>query len=235
MGEKQTRNFSSSFSVHFLCSFTPGSSGLVLKYHRISHLAETKTNSLNQACLTQGVIIGWTVFIGVVLAIVFLGPPLWFQEDQTGYLYTGAFIGSMLGLVLAGVLTDSTNKVMIRLNHGKYEPEFRILLVFFQLIFSGIGLYGFGWTANDVEKYNWLLPDVFFAFLIIGMVMGAVASSLYIVDAHSELIIYCYALAAADCFRGNCRRSIHLLACFQKHVQLRVDILCLHLVCSCRH
>ncbi|KAJ5328525.1 Major facilitator superfamily domain general substrate transporter [Penicillium brevicompactum] len=141
------------------------------------------------ACLTQGVVIGWAVFFGVVLAIVFLGPPLWFEEDKTGYLYTGAFIGSIVGLVLSGLLSDSMNKVMIRFNHGKYEPEFRILLVIFQLIFCGIGLYGFGWTANDVMRYGWLLPDVFFAFLIVGMVMGAVAASLYIVDAHREMAV----------------------------------------------
>lgn len=90
----------------------------------------------------------------------------------------------MLGLLLAGLLTDSINKGMVRLNHGIYEPEFRILLVIFQLIFSGMGLYGFGLTASNVMRYRWLLPDVFFAFLIIGMVMGAVAASLYIVDAH---------------------------------------------------
>ncbi|KAJ5760115.1 hypothetical protein N7520_007271 [Penicillium odoratum] len=141
------------------------------------------------ACLTQGVVIGWAVFIGVILAIVFLGPPLWFEEDKTGYLYTGAFIGATIGLILAGLLTDPINKVMIRLNRGKYEPEFRILLVIFQLVFSAMGLYGFGWTASDVEKYHWLLPDVFFAFLIIGMVMGAVAASLYIVDAHREIAV----------------------------------------------
>ena len=30
------------------------------------------------ACLIQGVIIGWTVFVGVVIAAVYLGPPLFF-------------------------------------------------------------------------------------------------------------------------------------------------------------
>jgi ABC-type multidrug transport system fused ATPase/permease subunit len=139
------------------------------------------------ACLIQGVVIGWAVFIGVILALVFEGPPLWFHEDQTGYLYSGAFIGSMIGLVLAGVLTDSMTKFMVKLNRGKYEPEFRILLVVFQLVFACMGLYGFGWTASNTMKYHWLLPDVFFAFVIIGMVMGAVAASLYIVDAHRML------------------------------------------------
>ncbi|KAE8152118.1 putative MFS transporter [Aspergillus avenaceus] len=141
------------------------------------------------ACLIQGVIIGWTVFIGVVLAAIFLGPPLWFNEVQTGYLYTGAFIGSILGLVLSGLLSDSINKIMIKLNKGRYEPEFRILLVIFQLVFCGAGLYGFGIVAQDVGKYGWLVVDVFFALVIIGMVMGAVASALYIVDAHREIAI----------------------------------------------
>jgi hypothetical protein len=78
------------------------------------------------------------------------------------------------------------NKIMIKLNKGRYEPEFRILLVIFQLVFSGAGLYGFGIVAQDVGKYGWLVVDVFFALVIIGMVMGAVASALYIVDAHRE-------------------------------------------------
>lgn len=90
----------------------------------------------------------------------------------------------MIGLILAGFLTDSMTKFMVKLNRGKYEPEFRILLVVFQLVFACMGLYGFGWTASNTMKYHWLLPDVFFAFVIIGMVMGAVAASLYIVDAH---------------------------------------------------
>ncbi|KAJ5215031.1 Major facilitator superfamily domain general substrate transporter [Penicillium chermesinum] len=138
------------------------------------------------ACLIQSVMIGWSVFIGVSLATVFLGPPTWFPEEETGYLYAGAFAGAMVGFVLSAVLTDSMNKIMIRLNRGIYEPEFRIPIVILQLIFSSIGLYGFGWTANDVAKYSWLLPDVFFAFVIAGVVVGAVAAPLYIIDAHGK-------------------------------------------------
>ena len=41
------------------------------------------------ACLIQGTMIGWTVFIGVVLAAIYLGPPLFFNEVTTGYMYTG--------------------------------------------------------------------------------------------------------------------------------------------------
>jgi len=141
------------------------------------------------ACLIQGVLIGWTVMIGVVLAAILLGPPLFFNEVQTGYMYTGAFIGSVIGLILSGLLADVINKLMIKLNKGKYEPEFRILLVFPQLVFSSIGLYGFGITSNNVGRYGWLIPDVFLMFVVMGMVMGAVASALYVVDAHRQLAV----------------------------------------------
>lgn len=111
------------------------------------------------------------------------------QEVETGNLYTGAFIGSIIGLILSGLLSDWINKVMIRWNRGKYEPEFRILLVLPMLVFCAIGLYGFGITVSDATKYGWLVPDVFLAFILIGMVMGAVASALYIVDAYRQLAV----------------------------------------------
>lgn len=137
-------------------------------------------------CLIQGTLIGWTVMIGVVLAAIFLGPPLFFNEVKTGYMYTGAFIGAILGFVLSGLLADWSTKFMIRRNKGVYEPEFRIVLVIAQLIFSCAGLYGFGITGNNVAKYGWFLPDFFFALVVMGMVLGAVASALYIVDAHRK-------------------------------------------------
>lgn len=141
------------------------------------------------ACLIQGMMIGWTVMIGIVLAAIMLGPPLWFDEVKTGYMYTGAFVGALLGFAVAGVMSD---KFMIRLtkwNKGVYEPEFRMLLVIPMLIFGCAGLYGFGITASNTYKYGWFWPDFFFGMQVGGMVLGAVASALYIVDAHRDLAI----------------------------------------------
>jgi len=141
------------------------------------------------ACLIQGTLIGWTVFLGIVLAAILLGPPLWFNEVTTGYMYTGAFIGAVVGFLVAGVTSDSVTAWMTRRNGGVFEPEFRLFLVIPQLILGVAGLYGFGITANDAVRYGWLWPDFFFACEVAGMVVGAVASACYIVDAHRNISI----------------------------------------------
>ena len=138
------------------------------------------------ATLIQGTMIGWTVMIGVVLAAIFLGPPLWFDEVKTGYMYAGPFVGALLGFGLSGLLADWSAKFLTRRNKGIYEPEFRLLLVIPQMIFGCIGLYGFGGSAANVKQYGWFWPDFFFALEVMGMVLGAVASALYIVDAYRE-------------------------------------------------
>lgn len=139
-------------------------------------------------CLIQGAMIGWTVFIGVLIAAVFIGSPYFWGEVKAGYAYTGAFVGALGGFAVAGLLADSSVRYMTRRNKGIYEPEFRILLVIPMFIIGGIGLYGFALTAGDVVsgKYHYIVPLVFFGFEVAGMVIGAVASSLYIVDAYSK-------------------------------------------------
>lgn len=144
--------------------------------------------SILWAMLIQGAIIGWTVFIGIVLAAIYFGPPLLFTEEQTGFMYTGAFVGALIGFGLSGLLSY-VPVLMAQRNNGVYEPEFRMILVIPQLILGCTGLYGFGITAENVEQYGWIVPDVFFALEVAGMVLGAVASALYIVDAHRDIAV----------------------------------------------
>ncbi|KAH8731490.1 MFS transporter-like protein [Phaeosphaeriaceae sp. PMI808] len=141
------------------------------------------------ACLIQGTLIGFTVLIGIVLAAIMLGPPLWFGEVKTGYMYTGAFIGALLGFALTGAISDWSARALTRANGGVYEPEFRLVLVIPQLILGGAGIIGFGYTSADALRYGWIWPDFFFALVVMGMVCGAVASALYIVDAHRDMAI----------------------------------------------
>lgn len=143
--------------------------------------------------ITQGTMIGWTVLIGVDIAVVFMTPPLWFTEVETGYTYTGAFIGAVLGFIVSGLLSDWSSKLLAKWNKGIYEPEFRIILVLPQMLVGVTGLYGFGYTASNIFKYGkpagYVLPSFFFGMEVMGMVLGAVSSALYIVDAHRNIAV----------------------------------------------
>ncbi|KEY70079.1 hypothetical protein S7711_07863 [Stachybotrys chartarum IBT 7711] len=142
-------------------------------------------------CLIQGTMIGWTVFIGVLIAAIFIGPPYFWGEVSAGYTYTAPFIGALVGFAISGLLADSSVRYLTKRNNGIYEPEFRILLVLPMMIIGGIGLYGFGLTAGEVISghYTFYVPLVFFGFEVASMVIGAVASSLYIVEAYRDLTI----------------------------------------------
>lgn len=141
------------------------------------------------ACLIQGTLIGWTVFIGVILGAYFIGYPLWWNEVQTGYAYLGPFIGAILGFVISGVLADWSAKKMTQWNKGVYEPEFRIVLVIPMFVFGVMGTFGWGITVDGLLDSQWgyQVPLTFFAFEVCGMVIGAVAGSLYIVDAYRKI------------------------------------------------
>lgn len=143
------------------------------------------------ACLIQGTLIGWTVFIGVILGAYFIGYPLWWDEVKTGYAYIGPFLGALVGFIISGLLSDWSAKKMTQWNKGVYEPEFRIVLVIPQFVFGIIGVFGWGYAVDGLldSKWSYVVPLMFFGFEVCGMVIGAVASSLYIVDAYRDLAI----------------------------------------------
>jgi hypothetical protein len=108
--------------------------------------------------------IGWTVFIGIVLAAIFLAPPLYFSATDVGYLYTSAFVGALLGFVFCGLLADWSAKWLMKRNRGVFEPEFRLVLVVPQLVVGCMGIFVFGWTTGDIYRYVFLFSFFFFFF-----------------------------------------------------------------------
>jgi MFS family permease len=150
-------------------------------------------------------------------------------------MYTGAFIGALVGFAISGLISDWSAKMLTKWNRGVYEPEFRMVLVVPQLILGGAGLYGFGITASDPYRYSWIWPDFFFGCTVAGMVCGAVGSALYVVDAHREssrlpstsitvIIRVFVAVVLMWYHRRHVDRSLHLPPCVQELVLIRPDI-----------
>ncbi|KAK2606139.1 hypothetical protein QQS21_003422 [Conoideocrella luteorostrata] len=142
-------------------------------------------------CLIQGTMIGWTIFIGVIMGVIFIGPPFFWGEEKAGYTYGAPFLGALIGFIISGLMADTTAKFFTKRNKGIYEPEFRLVLIIPMLIAAGVGLYGFGIASDRLlsGQYSVYVPLAFFGFEVGGMVIGTVASSLYIVDAYRDLTI----------------------------------------------
>ena len=137
--------------------------------------------------LTQGTLIVFLVAISTVIAEIFGGPPNFFSNTKVGYFYVGPFIGGIIGFVAAGLLSDWLCKVMTKLNHNVFEPEFRIVLVIFQLVGAAIGMFPFGYSVD--QNWSYYISILLFAFVTFALIMGATATGTYIVDAHLEMAV----------------------------------------------
>lgn len=80
--------------------------------------------------------------------------------------------------------------------------------------------------ADDVARYGWFVAGVIFAFIVVALVMGAIASALYIVDAHrvpsGRSVLFATNGSGSNC-HGSFYRSAHL----RESVQFFLDVSCL--------
>ena len=90
-------------------------------------------------------------------------------------------------MTLAGLLSDSLCRIMTKANNGIFEPEFRIVLVVFQLIGAAIGMFPFGVSAD--QNWSYYISIVLFGFVTFALIMGATATGTYIVDAHHDMAV----------------------------------------------
>ena len=149
--------------------------------------------------LTQGTLIVFLVALSTVIAEIFGGPPNFFSNSKVGYFYVGPFLGGMIGFVagnspfqrlcsfLAGLLSDWLCQVMTKANNRVFEPEFRIVLVVFQLVGAAVGLFPFGVSVTD--NWSYYVSITLFGFVTLALIMGATATGTYIIDAHHDMAV----------------------------------------------
>lgn len=116
-----------------------------------------------------------------------------FSLQHTGLVYLGVGVGSLIGLVLCGALSDRVVALLVKVNGGKAQPEYRLPTMVIGAFLVPAGLFWYGWTAERQE--HWILPIVGTSFLGVGMVIAYMASSTYLVDAYT---VYAASVTAAS-------------------------------------
>ncbi|OCK83457.1 MFS general substrate transporter [Lepidopterella palustris CBS 459.81] len=129
--------------------------------------------------------IGWLIVVSETISIIYRNPKTYhFTSLQVGLIYVSPFIGGLLGTLGGGKVSDIMIKIMAKHNHGVYEPEFRLFMVIPVAISSGIGLMGFGWSAQDHDA--WVVPTVFFGIIGFGCALGASTAVTFCVDSYRQ-------------------------------------------------
>lgn len=127
--------------------------------------------------------VGWLIVLSESVSSIYKNRESYnFTSFQTGLIYISPFIGGILGTAVAGKVSDLIVRFMSRRNGGIYEPEFRLVMAIPIALATGIGLMGFGWSAQ--ERDNWIVPTVFFGIISFGCSLGSTTAITFAVDSY---------------------------------------------------
>lgn len=130
----------------------------------------------------------WLIVISETVSDIFKGEGYGYSQQTVGLFYLGPFIGGVLGSLSCGLIGDRLTRVIVKRNHGIYEPEFRLVMLIPATIMICFGLMGYGWSSEDLDP--WIAPVVFFGCLSFGSSIASTTAITYTVD--------CYKMFASE-------------------------------------
>lgn len=101
-------------------------------------------------------------------------------------------LGGMIGGLGSAWLTDLATKIMVRINRGIYEPEFRILTQAIAVVAMALGYFVFVWLFEHPFSTGYYLGAFLHGCICLGITVSTVSSSLYIL---------CVSLSHFNCSR----------------------------------
>lgn len=135
--------------------------------------------------LVYSLSIGWLIVLSESVSYVYRDKESYnFSSLGTGLVYISPFVGGVLGTAVAGKVSDIIVRYMSRRNDGIYEPEFRLVMAFPVAISTCIGLMGFGWSAEEKDK--WIVPTIFFGIISFGCSLGSTTAITFAVDSYRQ-------------------------------------------------
>jgi len=137
------------------------------------------------AFLIYGVTLTWIVVFSVVNASIFTLPPYNFTVSQVGLISISPFILTLIGEVISGPLNDWMCLYLTKKNHGIYEPEFRLVLMFPVLLIGIAGFFGFGLSIH--YQTHWIGPVLTFGLANMAMAFETGCVFGYVLDSYKDL------------------------------------------------
>ncbi|KAL4737438.1 major facilitator superfamily domain-containing protein [Aspergillus similis] len=148
-------------------------------------LALVKSPPLLWSTMVYALSLGWLAVLAETIAHLFQSVDGYgFTPVQTGLLYLSPLIGTILGSVVGGKVSDILARVKAYGNSGVYEPESRLLMMIPAALASTLGLAGYGWSIE--LRTHWVVPTLCFGAIYFGCILGSTIAVTYCLDCHKE-------------------------------------------------
>ncbi|KAK5129231.1 hypothetical protein LTR08_003734 [Meristemomyces frigidus] len=136
--------------------------------------------------MVYGVMLAWSTVMTVTLSSWMLGPPWNFSAAQIGLMSLPPFIGTTIGSLICGPLSDWFILYVARRNHGIFEPEMRLWVMVPFVLFLPLGAFVFGYGLNN----GWSWPVIAIAYAISNFGSAPISSIAltYITDSYTEIV-----------------------------------------------
>ncbi|KAK5110059.1 hypothetical protein LTR62_006303 [Meristemomyces frigidus] len=136
--------------------------------------------------LTYAVLLAWSTVMTTAVSEYMLLPPYNFSASQIGLMSLGPFIGSTLGSIVVGPVSDYVAVQLAKRNNGIYEPEMRFWVFLPFIPFQLAGAWWFGYGLADGA--SWAQVAVAYGVCNFGSAPLQAIALTYMLDAYNDII-----------------------------------------------
>ncbi|KAI1051483.1 hypothetical protein LB506_002971 [Fusarium annulatum] len=132
-------------------------------------------------CIMWSMTFTWVIVLGAVADQIFGAPPYSLDATQVGLVIGIApLVGSALGTLISGWMSDLAAHYMSAFNGGLYEPEFRLVVIIPSAITIAIGAFGLGDAIEHAKST--MVCCVYLALINFGVGAGCTGIVTYTND-----------------------------------------------------
>ncbi|TID27772.1 major facilitator superfamily domain-containing protein [Venturia nashicola] len=132
------------------------------------------------------VLLAWSTVMTSALSTYMLDPPYNFSSTSIGLMNLAPFIGTTLGSLICGPVSDWMVLRLARRKGGVYEPEMRLYCFVPFIPFQVAGAFWFGYALKQGQ--SWVCVAVAFGLCNFGSAPLQSIALTYITDAYNEIV-----------------------------------------------
>ncbi|KAJ4112254.1 hypothetical protein NW765_015323 [Fusarium oxysporum] len=146
----------------------------------------TTVPAVAYTALAYGILVATSDVMSTTLSLYMTKPPYTFAPNEIGLMNLSKLVGSTIGTLIVGPVSDTLILWLARRNDGIYEPETRLwsLVPFLPFIPAGALLFGLG-LQNGLP---WPIIAVALAFFKLGMAPVNSITITYLTDSYQDVI-----------------------------------------------